>query len=181
MGVFGIILLLVALLGLYGIFHVSIYNKLQNYQIKLNHVEGIIDNELRNKFDQIIRADDAINNKLKNKKEYLKEYLALKDKKISNFELERKLNEAESIIHNLYNDNEQLIDNENILEIIEEIKVANQHLNATINYYNKYTTKLNAYIKKFPNNMIAKIHHFKVKPFFDGKDMTDNDIEDFKL
>ena len=52
---------------------------------------------------------------------------------------------------------------------------------AGILYYNKHTSSLNNYIRKFPNNIIAKIHHVKVKPYFDGKDMTDNDIEDFKL
>ena len=29
--------------------------------------------------------------------------------------------------------------------------------------------------------MIASFHHFKIKLFFDGKDMSDDDLLDFKL
>ena len=52
---------------------------------------------------------------------------------------------------------------------------------AGITYYNKNTSVFNNYLRKFPNNVISKIHKIKVKTFFDGKDMTDNDIFDFKL
>ena len=43
------------------------------------------------------------------------------------------------------------------------------------------TNILNAYIRKFPNNIVAKMHKIKSKPFFDGKDMTDIEINDFKI
>ncbi len=181
MGVFGIILFVVALLGLWGIFHVSIYNQLQLLKTKIEHVEGMIDESLRTKYDLIIRAEDTINENLKTKKEYLKEYKDLKDKKISNFDLLRKLEEAENIISNLYHDNDELANNENISEILDELKYTNEKLMAGVAYYNKHTTTLNNYIRKFPNNLVSKIHRIKTRPFFDGKDLTDDDIEDFKL
>ena len=40
---------------------------------------------------------------------------------------------------------------------------------------------LNGYIRKFPSNLIAKFNNFKIKPFFDGKDMTDEIYDDIKL
>ena len=40
---------------------------------------------------------------------------------------------------------------------------------------------LNAHIRKFPNNIVAKIHQIKSKPYFDGKDMFDDNTKDFKL
>lgn len=181
MGTFGIILIIIALIGLYGIIHITIYNKIQFLKTKIDHVEGLVDESLREKFDLIIRAEDAINENLSSKKEYLQDYKSLKNEKISNFDLTRKLEEAENIIQNLYNDNEKLKDNENIKEILTELKKTNEKLTAGITYYNKHTTTLNAYIRRFPNNMIAKIHHVKIKPFFDGKNMNDEDLNDFKL
>ena len=68
-----------------------------------------------------------------------------------------------------------------MLEIKKSFKEVNEKLTAGITYYNKQTNLLNSYIRKFPNNLIAKIHHISTKPFFDGKDMTDDDIFDFKL
>ena len=62
-----------------------------------------------------------------------------------------------------------------------EIYECNEKLEATKSFYNKYTNLLNKTIKKFPPNIIAFIHHIKVQTFFDGKDMFDDDINDFKL
>ena len=33
----------------------------------------------------------------------------------------------------------------------------------------------------FPTNIVAKINKYKTKLFFDMKDMSDNDYNDFKL
>ena len=40
---------------------------------------------------------------------------------------------------------------------------------------------LNNITRKFPDNIVAKIHHVKIKPFFDGKDMQDDNNNDFKF
>jgi len=172
-----VILIIIIILGLLAIYYISIYNKLQYYKTKIEKVEGLIDQDLRDKFDTIMEADIII----KSKKDYLKEYKNLKEQKISNFELERKLKEAENIIRNLYEDNSELNQNEKMTEIIHNIKFTNEKITAGISYYNNHTSKLNDFIRKFPNNIIAKIHHTKTKPFFDGKDMNDDDILDFKL
>ncbi len=181
MGIFGIILIIVAIIGLLAICYVTIYNKLQFGITKIEHVEGLIDEDLRSKYDIIIRANDVITKELNSKKDYLKEYKNLKEQKISNFDLERKLKEAEIIIHNLYNDNAALSKNENMVQIEKDFNLINEKLTAGISYYNKQTALQNSYIRKFPNNLIAKIHHIGIKPFFDKKDMTDTDIDDFKL
>ena len=68
-----------------------------------------------------------------------------------------------------------------MIEIVEQFTEVDEKLTAGISYYNKQLNILNAYIRKFPNNIVAKIHHVQSKPFFDGKDMTDIEINDFKL
>lgn len=181
LGFFSIVLILVALGALVAIFYVSIYNKLQYGKTKIEHVESLIDEDLRKKYDIVLRADDVLKNQIKAKKDYLKEYVALKDENISNFDLERKLKQAENIILNLYNDNNELNKNENMIEIVEQFTEVDEKLTAGISYYNKQLNILNAYIRKFPNNIVAKMHHVQSKPFFDGKDMTDIEINDFKL
>ena len=64
---------------------------------------------------------------------------------------------------------------------IEKIKRIDEKLTAAKNYYNKNTSNGNAIIRRFPTNVIARIHKFKVKLFFDGKDMDDEIIDDFKI
>ena len=78
-------------------------------------------------------------------------------------------------------DDLDLTSNEDINKEIENIKRLDEKLTATKNYYNKNTSLENAIIRKFPTNIIAKIHNFKIKLFFDGKDMEDEIIDDFKV
>ena len=174
-----ILLLLIILIGILAIFYISIYNNIQFSKTKIEKVEGNIDDDLRTKYDLIIKADTVIKQTLNEKKDYLKDFINLKDEKISNFDLERKLKEAETIITTLYEDNKDLNENESMTAIQEDFKSANEKLIAGISYYNKHVNEMNAFIRKFPNNIVAKIHHIKPKTFFDGKDMTDTDINDF--
>lgn len=175
------VLLIIIILSFLTILYVNIYNRLQFGKTKIEHVECLIDEDLRKKYDIIIRADDVIKNNLKTKKDYLKDYIVSKDEAISNFDFERKMKQAQNIIENLYNDNEELNENENMKQIMQDFKDIDEKLTAGISYYNKKMNVLNAYIRKFPNNIVAKIHKIKSKPYFDGKDMTDIEINDFKI
>ena len=65
--------------------------------------------------------------------------------------------------------------------LFSELKNNEEKLVATKNYYNKETTSLNTIIRKFPTNLICIIHRVKVRPYFDGKNMTDDIIDDFKI
>ena len=181
METFGLILIILALILLYIIMHILIYNKIQFYVTKIEHVEGMVDESLREKYDVIIKLETAIKDAVKDKNEYLKDLKDLKKEKISNFEMQRKLNEAQALIENLYYDNEELVKKNKFEKIFADLKKINEKLTAGITYYNSNTSSLNNYIRKFPNNVIAKIHRIKIKTFFDGKDLTDDDIFDFKL
>lgn len=173
------ILLLIIIVGIIAIAYVITYNNLVNYKIKIEKAEGIIDENLRQKYDLIAKMNIAIK-KVVTKKDYLKDYIDLKDKRISNYELDRKLTEAMNIILEVKNDFNEL-DNKEFNSNLKEINSINETLTSCKTYYNKNTTELNQIIRKFPSNIVAKIHHYKIKPFFDGKNMQDAVIDDFKL
>ena len=48
-------------------------------------------------------------------------------------------------------------------------------------YYNRNIAEYNKLIAMFPTNIIAKIGKYQEKLFFDKKDMSDDDYNDFKL
>ena len=174
-----IILLLIIIVGTIAILYVITYNNLVNYKIKIEKAEGIIDENLRQKYDLIAKMNVAIK-KIVTKKDYLKDYIDLKDKRISNYELDRKLTEAMNIILEVKNDYSEL-DTKEFNNDIKEINKLNETLISCKTYYNKNTTELNQIIRKFPSNIVAKIHRYKIKPFFDGKNMQDAVIDEFKL
>ena len=179
MSLASIILLIIIIIGVLALIYVTTYNNLVNYKIKIEKAEGIIDENLRRKYDLIAKMNIAIK-KVVNKKDYLKEYIELKDKRISNYELDRKLTEAMNIILEVKNDYSEL-DTKEFNNDLKEINAINETLTSCKTYYNKNTTELNQIIRKFPSNIVAKIHRYKIKPFFDGKNMQDAVIDDFKL
>ena len=176
-----IILIIIIILGIIGIIYINSYNKLQFLKTKIEQAENIADESLRSKYDNIVKINNIIKKTLKNKKDYLKDYVELKDKKISNFELDRELVEATNTIQTLINDYENLENNHDIQEIIYEIKNIDEKLSAAKTYYNKNTTESNQLIRTFPSVIVAKIHKLKTKPYYDGKNMEDEIIDDFKL
>ena len=162
------------------------YNKIQYYSTKINEVESIIDENLRNKYDNInkcvslIKGNDKINELID--KNMFEEIVKLRNRKISNFDLDRKLIEAntEFIVlkekyNNILNKSDEI---NNITKKLEEI---DEKLDVNREYYNKNIAEYNKLIKMFPTNIIAKINKCEEKLFFDRKDMTDNDYNDFKL
>lgn len=176
-----IILVAIILIGILVIQYIFNYNRLQEMNIKINEAESIIDNELRNKYDLVMRSSTIINKLLKKEVTYFKDLEKLKNDNISNFEIDRKITEGENLIHKVKNDYKSLEDNEEYNTIINDLKDSDEILNAAKSFFNKYTTEINLIIKKFPTNLIAKMHRIKVRNYFDGKNMFDEEIKDFKL
>ena len=176
-----IILFIILTVGFLIIQYIFNYNKLQEMNIKINEAESIIDNELRKKYDLIIRSSTIVNKLLKKDVTYFKELEKLKKENISNFDLDRNITEGENLIYKVKTDYKSLDNNEEYNVIINSLKDCDEILEAAKSFYNKYTTEINLIIKKFPTNIIAKIHKIKVRNYFDGKNMFDDEIKDFKL
>lgn len=175
-----IILIIIIILASSGIYYVVYFNKLNDLKTKIMEAESIIDENLRIKYETLIRISNSLKKHLKSDKNYFKEYEKLRDINISNFDMDRKLNEGFTLILKMIDDL-NLNNDEDLNKEIENIRRLDEKLTATKNYYNKNTSLENAIIRKFPTNFIARIHNFKLKLFFDGKDMEDEIIDDFKV
>lgn len=177
--IFYILLSFIILFGLIGLLYLNIYNKIQIIKIRIDEAETVIDDMLRTRYDLILRASGIINVYLNH--EYFKDLEALKNKKISNFDMDRKITEGLSLYEKIKNDNKTLNDDDKIKEINSSLKVNEEKLEAAKAYFNLNTTNLNAVLKTFPSMVVGRIHNIKIRPYFDGKDLNDDDINDFKL
>ena len=176
-----ILLILIIIIGCLAIVYVTYYNKMQYLKTKIEHAEGIIDETLRQRYDMLVRADGIVKSTLNDGKEYFKEYIGLKNKQITNSEMDRKLKEAFNTLNKFRDDYLELGSNKELKEIFSSIKESDEKIAAVTGYYNKNTNMLNGLVRKFPSNIVAKFHQFKINAFFDGKDMTDDVYDDFKL
>ena len=173
-----IILVLVCLLAIVYIFY---YNRLQDIKLKIDESESIIDESLRNKYDTIVDIKSLINKSVKNNKINFKDIDMLKEINISNFDLDRRLNEYMNLIDKIKNDYKSINNNKDLNEMLNEIERIDEKITSAKTFYNKYITESNELVRKFPSNIVAKFHNIQIKNFFDNKDMNDEDINDFKL
>lgn len=176
-----IICAIIGIGGILAILYIAIYNKIQVLNIRVNEAETIIDEELRKKYDLILQSEAIIKKTTKKEITLFQELKDLKVKDISTFDFERKCVEGYNLVRQIQSDYESLNKNDDFLKIINSILDSNEKLEAAKSFYNKYTSKLNEVIRKFPSNIVALIHQVKVKTYFDGKNMFDEEIEDFKL
>jgi LemA protein len=174
-------LAIIIFIGIIAIIYIFFYNSLQEGKIRINESESIIDELLRKKYDLLNLIKDVIIDEVKISDKVFNEYKKIKEMNISSFDFERKLTEYNNLINKIKNDYDTLNNDTRFNNYYEEIYQINEKLEASKSFYNKYTSILNKSIKRFPSNIIAFIHHIKVQPFFDGKDMFDDDIKDFKL
>ncbi len=181
MSVHLIIILIIIIIFVIGITYVTIYNKFQDYIIRINEVESKIDDSLREKFDIILSLNNLIKTKINTKKELVDDVSELKDKNISSFDMDRTLNKAYNKIIFVKEKYNEFDNDEDLYKLIYNIDDIDESIKACKKYYNETITDYNRLIRKIPYNIIGKILKYNEKTFFDGKDMSDEDINDFKL
>lgn len=176
---FVIFLIIVIIVCLIMIFYSLIYNKIKTQILRINSVESEIDESLRVKYDLIVKLISEI--KQVDKTVKFKDVDKIKDEELSSFEFERKLADLESLIYTVRNDNNKLLKSNVVNDLWYDMSNINTKIKAEKKYYNESTTLYNNLVTKFPNKLLALILKLKEKKYFDGKDMYDENIKDFKI
>lgn len=176
-----ILLLLIIILGLLSIYYVITYNKFQEYIIRINEAESKIDNNIREKFDLLGKAINVIRGTLDIEGDIFPDIIKLRSRKLSSFDLNRKLVETMLEFDRIKEENEKLQKSDTFKEIDDKLQNIEIDIDALQKYYNSIISKYNTLIRSFPSNLVAKISHYKLKNYFDGKDMNDDITNDFKL
>ena len=177
----GIIVVICIIIGII----INYYNKLQDYVIRINEVETLLDNNLREKYDNInkcvsiIKNNDSITEETD--KNMFEEIVKLRTRKISNFDLDRKLISANDNFIILKEKYKDLKRNKEIINITKKIEELDENIIVNREYYNKNIAEYNKLVAIFPTNIIARICKYDTKLYYDKKDMTDDDFNDFKL
>ena len=174
------LLFIFILVGAIAILWIYEYNQLQHTKTKIHQAECLIDEALRERYDVLVSADNLLK-ELLDSKSLFKDLTKLKEENISNFDLDRKLNEYVSTLLQIKNDNKTVGENKAVKDILNNNKKIDEKLQAAKSYYNKYTSELNDLIRSFPSNIVARMHGWEIQTFFDGKNLEDTIVDDFKL
>lgn len=163
------------------IIFVEIYNKFQNFMIRINEVEVDIDSVLRKRFDLLNRSINIINGNVKTNKEVLEIIVKLRSRKLSNFELDRILYDAINEFNLYLEDFPELNQVEAFIKIVTSLNESETEIYALRKYYNDVITDYNKLVRKIPSNLVAKVFKYKLKSYYDSKNLNDEIVNDFKL
>lgn len=173
------IILIIIIVCILALIYAIYYNNFQKYLIKINEVESKIDITLRQRFDLLDKAAEFLKEHIK--EEVMTDLSSLKDMDISNFDLERKLIAITKEFYSIKISHRNLVKLDSFINIDFTLKENEAELEGYTSYYNDCISKFNKLVRMFPSNIVAKTSKFKEKTFFDGKDMTDEKVDDFKL
>jgi len=175
------ILVIIIIICFILIWYISTFNTYQDYVIRINEAETNIDTILRKRFDLLNKSIGIIKANCNIEGEVLEMIVKLRSRKLSNFDLDRKLYDAINEFNNYREQYEELKAIDSFLKIEIALNETEADIIASRKYYNDIITDYNKLVTKFPSNIVAKLCHYDYKPYFDGKDMTDEIINDFKL
>lgn len=178
---FIIVLIIIIIIGLIGIYHQVIYNRLNTNKIKIDEAREIINDNLKKRYDYVVRTSHLIKKNLDLDIEQFKEIETLKVKEANEDILDEKLQDAFKIMIQLKEDYPQLTENRGFQEIIKDYEESNELLEATKSFYDKYAERLNSNLSTFPYNLVGKIHGIKKIRLYNIKSLAfNNEIMDSK-
>ena len=160
--------------------YIYIYNKIKTQILKINAAESEIDESLRLKYDLLSKIISEIK-KINKDENTFEDIEKIKDENLSSFEFDRKLTDIESQIYTIKNENSKLLTNNTFNDLWYEITTLNTKIKAEEKYYNESTTAYNELVTKFPSKIVSTILKLSEKRYFDGKNMYDKNIKDFKI
>ena len=176
-----IIFIIIVVLLTFGLIYIYYHNKFNETIIRINEAENRIDTNLRDKYDILSKCVTIIKDKIDLDDKAFNDLLMLKTKKLSNFDLDRLLVKAYNDLLSIYDNNKKLHDNEELNKAIKQIELIDEELVTLRIYYNANISNYNNMVKKIPSMLVAKINKYKERMFYDLKNMSDEDYEDFKL
>lgn len=171
----GIVLCLIFIWG------INIYNQFQAFIIRMNEAEANIDTTLRKRFDLLNKSISIIKANAEIEEDILENVVKLRSRKLTNFDLDRQLYDAINEFNHYKETYPVLQTSESFVKIDLGLNETETEIYACRKYYNDIVTDYNKIVRTFPSNLIAKVCHFNEKTYFDGKNMNDDILNDFKL
>ena len=148
------------------ILYFEAYNRLIDIKIKMNNANDNITNLLKEKYELMKSLYDIIKKNIK-KKDYLKEFNALSNQKLSNYELDSELSNHLKTMIDLKEDYKSL-NNKEYNDILKKIKKIDQDIVASKKFFNKNNNLLVKTLHGY-TKVVAKILNISIKTSYEIK------------
>ena len=168
-----ILVILIILISLITILFKCHNEKLEVIIKNLDNTEQEYFDELKNKYDYIIRLINIIEDKYKIESKVFEDAKKMKIDSIKSYKNEKILNKCYKEILQIKEDNKKT-KVRSFKDIINDYEDNELLIISLRTYYNKYVLEYNNLIKKFPYNIISKLKKYQLKTLLEGKELTNN-------
>lgn len=141
------------------IIHFNNKKRLLKYKMEISETE--INENLKNKFDLVIRSINIIERELKIESKKFEAIKKIKIEKVNSIVFDNLLSEATEEILDIKDDYKELEKIKSFKGLIKDIKELDILLSGGKKFYNKYASEYNDLIKRFPYNIFSKKLQYK--------------------
>ncbi len=156
-------------------------NKLVYSKIRIDEAEKSIIDELNRRCELIKKCQSTIEKNTKMDLTLFHELEKIQTTSISSYDLERKVTEAINIIYLVKNDYPKIEEKKDFRETLRKLNESDTKIDAAKSFYNKNNNKLVTLLKKFPYNLVAMTKGIKIQPYYEGKDIFNEDDDGIKI
>lgn len=166
-----IILVIVLVIALWTI---SIYNSLVKLRKRVQNAWAQIDVQLKRRSDLIPNLVNSVKGYMKFEKDTLEQIMTARAKAVSGSNVEERIKaegEISRLLGRLFALEEnypELKANQNVSNLMEELRNAEDKIAYTRQFYNDIATRYNTKLEVFPSNLVARMFGFKAQPFFEA-------------
>ncbi len=169
---FIIALIVVVLIGLYGI---SIYNKLVKLKNQVPEAWSGIDVQLKRRYDLIPNLVSTVKGYAQHEKETLEQVISLRNSALSvpegkvedQAQAENALSSALKSVFALAENYPDLKANQNFAELQKALFEVEDNIQRARRYYNAVVRDNNTAVETFPSMIVAQMGNFEKYPFFE--------------
>jgi hypothetical protein len=155
--------------GIISLGYFLLFNNLLAHKIKIKEAESVIYDLLKRKKELLFRIRKVISEKTDVNKKVFSPFKKLDETDLSAIELERRLTECYKLLDKIKKDHKVINQGGEVNNLYNDLYLLDEKLEAAKTFYNKYTHSLNNQVKKFPTNLISKIHRITSLAYYDVK------------
>ncbi|MFO7807313.1 MAG: LemA family protein [Candidatus Moraniibacteriota bacterium] len=178
-----VLVILGAVLGLFLVWLIFIYNGLVRLKNRVEEAWSDIDVQLKRRYDLIPNLINTVKGYAKHERETLEKVTEMRAKAMSakdtkeQAEAENALSETLKSLFAVSENYPDLKANQNFLELQRELSDTENKIQASRRFYNGNVRDFNTKIQTFPNNIVSGILGFKEREFFEAEGEEKENVE----
>lgn len=169
-----IVSVIVVIISIIVILYLYFNNEYKDIIYRIEEVSELLEETVKFKYDEVNKALSLIHKVDENiKNNIFDELVKLRSRRLSTFELDRRITDTYSVLIDIRDNNKDISDSKDIKKSLKKIKEYDLKLKTIHKYYDDSVYTYNNMLNKFPTNIIAKVNKYQEKELYNKKESNE--------